>query len=277
MSLAGLLLRAALVVCVLGGCSVKEDRLECPAWVCFEAYGGTVPDGDWSTMRLFAFRDGACVLDREYPLSDFLSGNLVVSVYPGPVHFAGVLGWPAGQVTDGVLRIPEGEQCSEAWGFDEPYVVKVDDEMRFTESLRALYANVFIRVVGRGEDYPWDLVMEGTVDGYTLASLEPHRGPFSVSPVQEGVEDFVVRVPRQVDGSLELALYGREMSTKAGEGGKVYALPVGEIVGEGGYDWGADVLPDIHITVDFASLTVLIRVEDWIRVLILDASGHYTI
>lgn len=254
-------------------CTVKEDRRFCPSFLHF--FSEVFPQGEWETMHFFAYRNGVQELSEMYSYRSYMEDGMEISLVPGPVHVAAVFGWPEEWIDGDLLMIPQGQMCPEAWGFDERIIVEEDKDLEFVEPLRMLYADVYVDVVGRGDGYPWYFRMEGDVDGYMLASLDPHYGEFSVAPEEIDVQHLFCRVPRQVDGSLGLSLYEIVPETKAGEGTKQYTLPVGEIVQEGGYDWSAGELEDIHVTLDYAASKFIISVNGWTKVVLMD--GGYRI
>lgn len=259
-------------------CTVKEDRRFCPSWLHFSSV--VFPEGEWDTMHFFAYRNGVQELSETFDYETYISKGVDLTIIPGTVHVAAVFGWPEEWIDGDLLTIPQGQMCPEAWGFDERIIVEEDKDLEFVEPLRMLYANVYIDVVGRGEDYPWYFVMEGDVDGYKLATLEPHLGNFAVSPSEIDIQHLYCRVPRQVDESLGLSLYEipkDSPETKAYETGdrKQYTLPVGEIAAEGGYDWTAQVLDDIYVTLDYAASKITITINGWTKVVMLN--GQYKI
>lgn len=256
-------------------CSVKESRAWCPSWMHFSS--DLFPEGEWDVMQFFAYRNGVQELHKVVTYESYVEEGFNVSAVPGPVHFAGVFGWPEEWVAGNILTIPQGEMCPEAWGFDEQVLVQEDLDLDFVEPLRKLYANIYVNVVGRAEGYPWYFIMEGNVDGYKLATLEPHLGDFSVAPSEIDIQHLYCRVPRQVDESLGLSLYVINEGTKAveREDRKQYTLPVGEIAAEGGYDWDALVLDDIYVTLDYAAARFEIRINNWTKVVLMN--GQYKI
>ena len=235
------------------------------------------PEGEWDSMKFFVYRNGTQELNETIPYDSYMQDGLSVSVVPGPVHFAGVFGWPEEWIKGDVLTIPVDQMCPEAWGFEEKTVVEEDVDLDFNEPLRKLYATVYVDVVGRSDGYPWYFIMEGNVDGYKLATLEPHLGDFSVAPAEIDIQHLYCRVPRQVDESLGLSLYVINEGTKAveREDRKQYTLPVGEIAAEGGYNWNSLVLDDIYVTLDYAAARFEIRINDWTKVIMMN--GQYKI
>lgn len=275
-------LLAALFLCAGSvSCTVKENRVECPVWIMVTPEVD-IPDGLGGTLSLFAYRDGVMRVYKEYDLQEFSAG-IDFSFQRGPVEIAGVVGWPKEYFVDDMLTIPFGGDCPPAWGFDDSLFIESDIEsVLLNETLRSLFANMTIRIKGAGEDYPYGLVVEGDVDGYLLASLRPHHGPFLCVPGQLAAGDYEFRfcqVPRQDDGSLTVSLVEEApvFGTKAGgdELERVYTLPLGEILAEQGYDWSAEVPEDIDVLIDFSSSSILITVCDWTRVVIMN--GKYVI
>lgn len=280
-------LAAGLLVAGTVACSIKEDRRFCPSYVTFEGVGER-PGALEGDMAFMGYRGDSLLFLRWLPLDEFYSGGVVVDVGRTVVGFAGVAGWSRDCIFDDRLVIPYGNGCPDAFAFTERTLID-DDIFYFPETLRTLSARVYVRLVGVGEDYPYTLVAEGDVNGYRLAGLEPSQGPFACIPEMISFEDRFCRVPRQGNSQgLRLGLFSDHplllpddvwFGTKAAgkKAVEVFSLPLGVILSEGGYNWYADELPDIHVTIDYAGLSVTIRVNDWTRVLIMDAGGHYTI
>lgn len=275
-----LLLSFLLGVFLLSGCSVKEDRTNCPTWLTF--LSSTADDDLGDRLYFYAFREGALEFDDLYRWSDFVTVGIDVPIMRGALHFAGFVGWPEDWIRDGVLSIPYGSDAPEAWGFDDKRVVE-EGQFVFDEAVRMLFANVFIHVVGQDETYPWTLVLEGNVDGYVLPSLAPHSGEYSSIPFDMGEAMHHSRIPRQMDDSLLLSLYEDHPLLHPVTKGPVkewpdpvFSLPVGQIVAMSGYDWGASIFPDIHIELDFAALSVNVTIGEWKYVMLMD-NGRFKI
>ena len=109
----------------------------------------------------------------------------------------------------------------------------------------------------------------------------PVLGEFRYAPMQKnGV--YQVRVPRQVDNSLELVMLeipdqvgydGEEMPGQAGDDGErtvVDRLPLGEYIARSGYDWTAEDLADVNVALDLEMQQVMITVSGWDGVVVMD-------
>jgi len=288
---------AVLLLSGIASCTIKEERADCPAWLTV-ASKIVIPEEIRGVLSLFFYQDGKQEIHLEYPVENFRQG-VDVAIPRGELEVAGIVGWPDENISGDVLRIPYGEHCPQAWGFYE-YMQVADDaeEVSLGMALRPLFARMYICITGADEDYPYGLVVEGDVDGYLLASLELHHGPFLyvpdlldkeefdevVNPIpglirESNYEDRACRVPRQDDRNLTVSLVRTlpSFGTKA-EGDEldyVYTLPLGDILDREGYDWSSDTLDDIDVLIDFAATRVCITVDDWTKVLLMD--GKYVI
>jgi len=107
--------------------------------------------------------------------------------------------------------------------------------------------------------------------------LMPVQCEFRYAPMQEnGV--YQVRVPRQVDNSLELVMleisdqvgYDGERAGDDGERAVVDRLPLGEYIARSGYDWTAEDLADVNVALDLEMQQVMITVSGWDGVVVMD-------
>lgn len=100
---------------------------------------------------------------------------------------------------------------------------------------------------------------------------------------------YQVRVPRQVDNSLELVMleipdqvgydceeipgqarYDGERAGDDGERVVVDRLPLGEYIARSGYDWTAEDLADVNVALDLEMQQVMITVSGWNGVVVMD-------
>ena len=119
--------------------------------------------------------------------------------------------------------------------------------------------------------------MSFTLAGVSAWDLIPVQGEFSYAPMQEN-EVYQVRVPRQVDNSLELVMleisdqvgYDGERAGDDGERAVVDRLPLGEYIARSGYDWTAEDLADVNVALDLEMQQVMITVSGWDGVVVMD-------
>ena len=268
---------------LLSSCSVKEDRSGCPCWMTVEMPdmvghdGGQVDNDDCVVLRLRGNSDedevdysyqvtesvrvDAEVLEYEVP-----RGSVGVSVIemPDRVGYDGIVGHDGDEV-----RIPVGEQMDSLYGYFRMFYTRCESVLCDVE-LHKEFCTVSFTLGDEGYVSPYDLEVWGNVAGVSAWDLMPLEGDFRFAPSPEdGV--YRVRVPRQLDASLELVML--EMPDQAGNDGEravVDRLPLGEYIARSGYDWTAEDLADVHIALDMEKQQVMITVSDWDGVVVMD-------
>ena len=268
---------------LLSSCSVKEDRSGCPCWMTVEMPdmvghdGGQVDNDDCVVLRLRGNSDedevdysyqvtesvrvDAEVLEYEVP-----RGSVGVSVIemPDRVGYDGIVGHDGDEV-----RIPVGEQMDSLYGYFRMFYTRCESVLCDVE-LHKEFCTVSFTLGDEGYVSPYDLEVWGNVAGVSAWDLMPLEGDFRFAPSPEdGV--YRVRVPRQLDASLELVML--EMPDQAGNDGEravVDRLPLGEYIARSGYDWAAEDLADVHIALDMEKQQVMITVSDWDGVVVMD-------
>lgn len=248
MKLKGILLIGYCLMCG-AGCSVKEDRMECPCRLILDLSGvdtAMVEEADLyvSTSRGFILNDTLDILNlgKEYELS-IPKGKTGVWVYGGADGYD--------QGPEG-LKIPYGEDCPEIFmhmdsfdASDEQYHEKV--LLRKNHCVLTIYLHAEI-------DLDFDVAITGEVDGYDSEG-NPSKGDFRYELSFEG--DSVARaiLPRQEDASLRLEILDSDQTVR------VFSL--GEYIESSGYDWGSDNLENITMMLDYALSSIGFSIEDW--------------
>ena len=301
---------------LLSSCSVKEDRSGCPCWMMVEMPGQAWHDGEKvgqdGRFPVGAGDDGTVVLrlrgnsdedavDYEYQVTEAVRvdvgaleyevprGSVGVSAVafgneiPGRAGYdekaAGYDGKSAGYDGD-EIRVPVGEQMDSLYGFFKMYHTRCESVLCDVE-LHKEFCTVSFTLGEDGYTSPYDIEVWGNVAGVSAWDLMPVLGEFRYAPMQKnGV--YQVRVPRQVDNSLELVMlvipdqvgyHGEEMPGQAGDDGErtvVDRLPLGEYIARSGYDWTAEDLADVNVALDLEMQQVMITVSGWDGVVVMD-------
>ncbi len=290
---------------LLSSCSVKEDRSGCPCWMTVDL--SDVAESRWKSpevkscteyqeitkspesrqhiaesvlLRLRGNSDedevdyyyqvteevrAAGALEYEVP-----RGSVGVSVIemPDRVGHDGIVGYDGDEI-----RIPVGEQMDSLYGYFRMFYTRCESVLCDVE-LHKEFCTVSFTLGDEGYVSPYDLEVWGNVAGVSAWDLMPLEGDFRFTPSPEdGV--YRVRVPRQLDASLELVML--EMPDQAGHDGGadnervvVDRLPLGEYIARSGYDWAAEDLADVHIALDMEKQQVMITVSDWDGVVVMD-------
>ena len=293
----------------LSSCSIKEDRDGCPCWMTVEMPGQAGDDGcvvlrlrgnsdedavDYEYQVTEAVRAGVGALEYEVPrgsvgVSAVAFGNEI----PGRAGYDEKAAGYDGGMPDRVghdgksagydgdqIRIPVGEQMDSLYGFFKMYHTRCESVLCDVE-LHKEFCTVSFTLGEDGYTSPYRIEVWGNVAGVSAWDLMPVLGEFRYAPMQEnGV--YQVRVPRQVDNSLELVMLeipdqvgydGEEMPGQAGDDGErvvVDRLPLGEYIARSGYDWTAEDLADVNVALDLEMQQVMITVSGWDGVVVMD-------
>ena len=293
----------------LSSCSIKEDRDGCPCWMTVEMPGQAGDDGcvvlrlrgnsdedavDYEYQVTEAVRAGVGALEYEVPrgsvgVSAVAFGNEI----PGRAGYDGERAGYDGGMPDLVghdgksaeydgdeIRVPVGEQMDSLYGFFKMYHTRCESILCDVE-LHKEFCTVSFTLGEDGYSSPYRIEVWGNVAGVSAWDLMPVLGEFRYAPMQEnGV--YQVRVPRQVDNSLELVMLeipdqvgydGEEMPGQAGDDGErvvVDRLPLGEYIARSGYDWTAEDLADVNVVLDLEMQQVMITVSGWDGVVVMD-------
>ena len=293
----------------LSSCSIKEDRDGCPCWMTVEMPGQAGHDGEKvgqdGRFPVGAGDDGTVVLrlrgnsdedavDYEYQVTEAVRVDVGALEYEVPRGSVGVSAVAFGNEIPGragydgksaeydgdEIRVPVGEQMDSLYGFFKMYHTRCESILCDVE-LHKEFCTVSFTLGEDGYTSPYDIEVWGNVAGVSAWDLMPVLGEFRYAPMQKnGV--YQVRVPRQVDNSLELVMLeipdqvgydGEEMPGQAGDDGErtvVDRLPLGEYIARSGYDWTAEDLADVNVALDLEMQQVMITVSGWDGVVVMD-------
>ena len=303
------------VTMIFISCSIKEDRDGCPCWMTVEMpdrvgqdWRSPVGTGDDGTvvLRLRGNSDEDAV-DYAYKVTEAVRADVGALEYEVPRGAVGVSAvafgneipgraeydekaagydggmhnrvWHDGKSAgyDGdQIRISVGEQMDSLYGFFKMYHTRCESVLCDVE-LHKEFCTVSFTLGEDGYTSPYDIEVWGNVAGVSAWDLMPVHGEFRYAPMQEnGV--YQVRVPRQVDNSLELVML--EMPGQAahdgvrteddGERAVVNRFPLGEYIIRSGYDWAAKDLSDVSVALDLEKQQVMVTVSGWDEIVVMD-------
>ena len=241
----------ALSCCVLlcASCSVKEDRTVCPCRLVLDMDGVDTSVVKYAELVVgasggFHFRDTLGV-------EDFVNG-FVVEVPQGDVGVGVYFGADGCVEENGGMGIEYGAECPRVYMHSSVFEARgeiVTEEVH----MRKNHCTMTIQVQAEKE-FPFRLEVKGVIDGYELGGI-PSVGEFMYAMYVDDDGVCSLCLPRQSDDSLLLEVSdGTDVL-------KCFAL--GEYVAASGYDWNADELKDIMVTLDYSLTRVKIVVEGW--------------
>lgn len=240
----------------LAGCSVKEDRKDCPCLLVLDMKeNGDIPSG-YAELCLDA--PGGFLFEDKVDVDSF-SAPYEVLVPRGVID---VLSYSCEEELgqgSGKFKIPSGEDCPPLYlHFSR---VDTDDEtVKEIVCLRKNFSKLTVSIVSEAE-YPFSLEVKGDIDGYNMDGT-PSSGVFSYVIDLNDDNEGVVLLPRQIDSSLRLEIC---------DGSKVLkTFALGEYITMAGYDWGTPDLEDMAMVIDYSLNAVELSVEEWDNVYSFD-------
>ena len=228
----------------LHSCSIKEDREACPCWL---------------TMQVPSQGDSQMIVNWVLAASDTVMEG-VLNVVSGPSCTVEVprerIWLVAVSGSDGQFAGVQGLKIEEGKPFPAVYYYRSEldtrcDSLRDTILLHKNHTCVTIRDNNPFEIFTYYLCgnscgfdFEGNVlEGPFRSRAEPNNGAYSCI------------VPRQGDDSLRLEVYlGNELTR---------SFPIGELIVQSGFDWTAEDLEDIDLTLDYTDTQVTFTVNGW--------------
>lgn len=275
----------------LSSCSIKEDRDGCPCWMTVDL--SDVAESRWKSpevqssiehqdvtkspesrsnvaenvlLRLRGNSDEDAI-NYEYQVTEEVKVSSGALEYEVPRGAVGVSAVALGREIPGQagydgdeIRIPVGEQMDSLYGFFKMYHTRCESVLCDVD-LHKEFCTVSFTLGEEGYSSPYDIEVWGNVAGVSAWDLMPVKGEFRYAPVQKN-GGHQVRVPRQVDNSLELVMLE--------DSEIVDRLPLGEYIARSGYDWAAEDLADVNVALDLEMQLVMITVSGWDGVVVMD-------
>ncbi len=253
-----MVLGLCLVMGLCAGCSLKEDRSECPCTLVLDFSEVDRDRSDSLSLGIVSatgFLHTAVVPSSAYGelyRVDVPKGELWINVYSFDAWsetFSSALA-----ADNSSMNIPYGEECPKVRTFHR-HTSLAAESVIVPVSLHKNYCQLSITMVYEGE-LPIQISILGDVCGYDMEGI-PVSGAFLYEPTGSGGL-FYACIPRQNGSSLRLDLSDEEEVLRE--------FAIGEYILEGGYDWLADDLDDVEIEVDYTKTLLTITVGDWTKV-----------
>ena len=247
------------ICCLLScvSCSIKEDRMACPCRLVLD-FSGNDTVSVRSARLLVNASEGFCLADT-LTCEDF-EDKYMVSVPRGEVNVLAWYGCEGSVGRNEGLKIPYGEDCPEVY-MDFFDIEAVAEETRHEVRLTKNHCRTTI-CVKTEEDFPYRLLVKGDIDGYEPDGL-PSYGSFMYELELSDSMTGQVTLPRQRDESLLLEVLDGDSVLK------VFTL--GRYISATGYDWSAENLEDLTLSLDYTHNLIGITIGNW------DKEHHFDI
>lgn len=247
LNMKNMILSVALMSAALTGCSVKEDRMQCPCRLML----------DFSEVDTSVVTSAALVMTGTdgFEFADDLSDDdfrhdYIVNIPKTSIN-VGI--WSGAEtMAYGGVKIPYGEDCPPVY-FHTSVLNAGGESVREIVRMRRNHCVMTVKLDWNNADIQ-NVVLYGNVDGYE-ADGSPSPGDFmySLDPDREG--ECSALLPRQTDASLALEV---DDGT-----GVLKRFALGQYIEDSGYDWSEPDLKDIVVEIDIAVLKISLTIQGW--------------
>ena len=238
-----------LILSALCSCTVLEDRDSCPCLLHLDVDESAAYVAD--SLRIWISGDGFSYV-TDLSSSQYADGITVPVGTRSGVHIAVMDIASAGDSPDGSLSIPLGGQCPDVFDFRtfcDTSGESVEQHIRLHKN--HCRVSVFFPEAAAGG---YSVVIAGNVNGYSSRG-DMQDGEFVCETFADDTGYFVFCIPRQKDGGLNMKISREDGSPR------VFAL--GNYIIDSGYDWTAEDLEDVEISVDYAAGVIRLHIEGW--------------
>lgn len=257
------LLGGAVLSGLLAGvsCSVKEDRMPCPAYlnISFE-------DRENITKRvnLLGYNTEEVFRQNLNVQEDYEGEYLVKAVHKSKFNLSAYYGVETSRDSGHYITVPMGTQCDSLYSFQTDVDCTGDmayANVVFHKQFCTIYVDLNKPLEGQNSISHYRFLVEGNTCGFDLMSYLPLEGSYRIEPApREGERVVDFRVPRQMDDSLQLTIY---YQMDEGPLVKMETFSLGGYMAKMHYDWNTEDLQDIYVKIDLVSGFITIMVEGW--------------
>lgn len=243
---------------LLTACSVKENRADCPLIIRFtervNPYGCTADVN--VSLRRDGEREGS---DATFTIREFTGSEFELLAGKGHTLVSVLSGYDASVIEEGnLLRFKKGMPVPEMFALSDEFTSGTyDEEHVVMDSLCRQTAAVIMTIDNpEWDDRSYDMRVRSSWNGFDRITMTALSGEL-VCDIAAAESSSVYRffIPRQGDNSLTLELREKD--------GRIWSYPIGKVIADSGYDWGARHLPDIFLTMDISKTIVSITVNEW--------------
>lgn len=244
------------ILAAVCACSVKENRTECPchltlSWGDDDSFAGGI-------ILSLQGGDGFSARETLSP-SDYPEGY-ELSVPREMLSVSAIRGKRSMQLDRQTMRVPDGEQADSIYAHGTVLDCR-KESVRETLASFKQFATIRISLKGFTQPEHIALSVESNWNGFDIFDLSAVQGPFSAFADGTPYDTFAIRVPRQGDDNMTLAMFDCDATGTPSE--KLKTFPLGKYLSDSGFDWYGKNLGDAEITVDYFDSEVTVRVEDW--------------
>lgn len=256
MSASRILMAALSLMVFFSGCSIKEERDECPCRLFLDLK--SVDKLDQAPFLLSVLSDDGFEYTAVIDCSNFRD-TCIIDV---PRTALDVVVWSGGgeYLDQHGLTIPSGNGCPPVYIYSER-LMACGEVVYDTVCLKKNYCILNITV-----ENPNDIkgmMIKGEVSGYDRVG-NPRHGDFSINSQTDSssVGSYSFYLPRQGEAKLYLDVLESD--------GMVKTFQMHDYISAFGYDWEARDLSDLNMHLNFTPAGVVVSIKVWDEEFVID-------
>lgn len=243
-----------LAVCSVS-CSIKEDRSGAPCYLTFHLDDAD-PDDVYLTSVIIVRQSGINVLRDTISIEEHIPSGYGIEVPKRWSHSAALAGNVYVRVKEDSIYVDEGRNFDRLWIHRNWLDCNWDTEHDYVSFCKEhTVVNIKPRVPVAGY-YPYDMRLRSTTCGVSLVDKIPLVGRFMAFASRNRDGTLTAVLPRQDSDDLVLDIVRPD--------GKIeVSFQLGKMIAATGFDWTAENLNDITLTIDYASMDLSVKIESW--------------
>ena len=257
-----LLSSLAVLSVLLAGCTVMEDRVQCPCYL-------DIDYGEMLEMRQLDGKAGRVDVGLYDPLAVMSSSKKVeecptveeVQVEKAMIRVVAILhDRPLRNFLEDSTRVTyePGNQIDSVFVHTEAIDCTGEEALCVLRPKKQFTTIFFTDELGGEICRSYNMVIRGSTCGFEASDLSAVEGQYLYTVQERDAEGRIsVRIPRQTKSDLMLEFWDKDDHLKR------FSCPVGLHIFDAGYDTGAEDLPDYEIRIDFRQGILYLRVADW--------------
>ena len=236
---------------ILFSCSIKEERSDCPGTLILDL--SSVDSLLYDSLRVRVEAADNFLYNRHIHKSEYKKEihisvprtKLALGIYAGDEEVVNY-SLPG-------LTIPYGKECYQVY-MDNEIIFMNDEVYRKKVKLHKNFSILDFNLIHKNKPYPFDMELRGTISGYKLEG-QPNIGKFSYTTRIDSDGRAKIKIPRQIDGSLELVIVNDNTIMRK--------FAIGEYIIESGFDWEKLDLEDVEIEINYTLTKISLVLKDW--------------
>lgn len=239
----------------LSSCSIKENRENVPCNLVVD-YSNADPDYHHIRTILSTKHGNIHVSFDTLTIADHVPNGFEILSPKGFGKLSSITGFEQVYYKGDSLCTRSGRSFDKIFAFKSETDCRWDTGREYVEFSKQHCVMTIKSKTPVAGYYPYNMRVRSTSVGMNIYTFEPVLGDFSAFASKNRDGTLEIILPRQYDDSMMLDIVDPNGKTEM-------SFKVGMMIKAAGYNWNSEKLDDITVTIDYASMTISVEVENW--------------